>query len=163
MKSSIYTCIVSLALAACTIEQQGGELETEFHPPLTYAAWETQQLTGEQGQPVCAVTSGHNGLAVYVRRMQGDVSVSVKGNRKLPPSAFLTVNINGKRYQTSQEFFAAADALELAQDLAAGGKAYLEWSEIHPFGHGRRLHIVNVLKMEGFTSRFKECQRQMRA
>lgn len=150
----------AIFLSACTIEQKNGELQSELHPPLTYAQWRTESYKTTDGQPVCAVSSGYNGLSVLLHRKGDAAGVSVKSNRTLVPGAFLSVNVNGHRYQTRQEFFSGEESPQLATDLAAGGKAYLEWSEPHPH-HGRR-RFTNILKLDDFAPQFEQCEKENR-
>lgn len=149
-----------LLLGACTIEDRGGGLEADFHPPLVYAQWETESYTDEQGRPVCAVTSGYQGLTVLLRRKGEGASVSVKGTRRMMPGTDFSVSVNGRHYRTSDPFFHADDAARMAEDLAAGGKAYLEWSE--PRGDdASRVRYTNILLPEGFRPRYEQCLRSV--
>lgn len=155
------TFVALIFLSACTIEQKDGELQNEFHPPLTYATWTTEQYKTEAGEPVCAVTSGYNGLSVLLRRMKdGALGISAKGERNLTPGMDFSVNVGGNHYRTSQEYFSASESVKLAEDLNAGGKAYLEWSEPHPH-HPGRLRSSNILKLEDFAPAFEQCKRSL--
>ncbi len=156
MKYGIF--IVMAAVSGCTFQQQEGEIKSEFHPPLTYAAWNTEQYTSTTGKPVCVVSSGHRGLSVMQHRMpDGTISVSAKGERKLTPGMEFNVNVNGNHYRTSQEYFSSSESLKLAEDLSTEGKAYLEWSEPHG-SHHNRLRTSNIVKLEGFRQQFEQCK-----
>ena len=161
MKIIVAAALMSLPfLAACTVEQRGGKLESEFHPPLTYPQWTTEHATLKNGAPVCVISSGYNALSVLVRRDGADAAVSVKSNRLLPPGTFLTVNVNGHRYETREEFFSDRESSQIADDLTAGGKAYAEWSEPHPSGNGL-LRYATILKTEDFASQFAQCKEEI--
>lgn len=161
IKRAIVLIILGTGLSACTIEQQGTELQSEFHPPLTYSTWKTEQYKTEFGQPVCVVTSGHNGLSVKLYRMEdGTLGVEVKGERKMTPGMDFSVNVNGNHYRPIQEYFSASDSVKLAEDLCAGDKAYLEWSEPHG-DHHSRWRSSNILKLEDFRPQFKQCWKSL--
>lgn len=153
-----FTLAAAIALTACTVESQGTELKTEFHPPLTYAEWKKESFTTQDGQPACAVTSGHNGISVFSHHVGGGrIGVLVKSNRPLPPGNALKVNVNGNHYETSQEFFPAGTSLEITQDLTKADKAYLEWTGPHSGGNNR-IRSSNILRMEGFAELFEQCR-----
>lgn len=155
------TFVTLILLSACTIEQKDGKLQNEFHPPLTYATWTTEQYKTESGQPVCVVTSGYNGLSVLLRRMKdGALGISAKGERNLTPGMDFSVNVGGNHYRTTQEYFLTGESVKLAEDLKADGKAYLEWSEPHPH-HPGRLRSSNIVKLEGFAPEFEQCKRTL--
>jgi hypothetical protein len=161
MKHVIALLMIGVGLSACTIEQQGTELQSEFHPPLTYPQWKTEQYKTQSGQPVCVVTSGYNGLTVALRRKEDNtLGVSVKGERKLTPGMDFSVNVNGNHYRTSQEYFSASESARLADDLSAGGKAYFEWSQPHGRHHGV-LRNSTIVKLEDFKPQFDACKRQL--
>ena len=42
MKPLLIALVATTVLSACTIEQKDGELQSEFHPPLIYAQWQTE-------------------------------------------------------------------------------------------------------------------------
>lgn len=148
-------------LGACTIEQENGELRQEFNPPLTYAAWKTENYKTQSGKPVCVVTSGHSGLSILQIRDGKQIDLSARGERKLSPGVEFSVNVNGNHYRTSQEYFLDSEAARLANDLSMGDKAYLEWSEPHPDNHGR-LRSSNIVKLDDFKARFEECRDALR-
>ena len=159
MKRGIF--IIMLALGGCTFQQQEGEPRSEFHPPLTYATWKTEQYKTEAGSKVCAVTSGHNGLSILSHKApNGSITVSAKSERKLTPGMNLRVNVNGNHYRTSEEYFSDSESLKIANDLSAGDKAYLEWSEPHGHHHSM-LRTSNILKLEGFKPQFEQCQKSL--
>jgi hypothetical protein len=147
-------------LSACTIEQKNGELQSEFHPPLAYGQWQTESYKTQDGQPVCVVSSGYNGIGVLMRSRGDDVGVSVKSNRRLLSGTAFSVNVNGHHYETMQEFFGSKESPRLAEDLAAGGKAYLEWSELRS-GHNGRLRSANIVKLDNFAPQFEQCRRSL--
>lgn len=150
--------ITMLALSACTTYQQGTELKSELYLPLTYPQWESENMTTSEGDPVCAVFSGHNGITVLLRKkLDGGLGVSVKNNRILSPGGDFSINVNGNHYRTSNEFFLADESVQIAQDLSEGDKAYLEWSEARP--HHGFLRSTMILKLEGFSSIFEQCKR----
>lgn len=159
MKHVIAVLMIGASLTACTIEQQGGELQSEFHPPLTYAQWKTEQYKTQSGQPVCAVTSGYNGLSVLLRRKEDNtLGISAKGERKLTPGMDFSVNVNGNHYRTSQEYFSGSQSVRLAEDLiSTDGKVYLEWSEPHGDKQGR-LRSSNIVKLNDFKEKFEQCR-----
>lgn len=159
MKHVIALLIIGASLSACTIEQKGTEMQSEFHPPLAYPAWKTEQYKTEAGQSVCVVTSGS--LSVMQRRMEdGTLGVSAKGERKLTPGMDFKVNVNGNHYRTSQEYFPASESATLAQDLSTDGKAYLEWSQPHGRHHGM-LRTSTIVKLEDFKPQFEQCQKSL--
>lgn len=161
MKHVIALLMIGAGLSACTIERQGTELQSEFHPPLTYAQWKTEQYKTQSGQPVCVVTSGYNGLSVLLRRKEDNtLGISAKGERKLTPGMDFSVNVNGNHYRTSQEYFSASEAVRLADDLSTDGKAYFEWSEPHGDNHGR-LRSSNIVKLDGFKQQFEQCRQAL--
>ena len=159
MKHVIALLMIGVGLSACTIEQQGTELQSEFRPPLTYPQWKTEEYKTQAGQPVCIVTSGSLSVESY-RMKNGTLSVSVKGERKLTPGMDFKVNVNGNHYRTSQEYFSASESAALAKDLSAGGKAYLEWSEPHGHHHSR-LRTNNIVKLDGFKAQFEQCRKSL--
>ncbi len=159
MKIFLGAGLLAMALSGCTIEQQGTEWKSEFRPPLTYAAWKIEQYKTEAGQTVCVVTSGS--LSVMLRRIEdGTLGVSARGERKMTPGMDFKVNVNGNHYRTSQEYFSASESLKLADDLNAGDKAYLEWSEPHGHHHGRQ-RTSTIVKLEDFKPQFEQCKRSL--
>jgi len=153
--------IVLLSLSACTVESQGADMKSEFHPPLTYAQWESESVTTRDGEPACAITSGYNGVSVYARKKPGGIlGISVESNRALPPGSEFKINVGEHTYRTSQAFFPAGDSVELVQDFSVNEKAYLEWSELHVGGKGRQRY-TNILKLEGFNAQFEQCKKRL--
>lgn len=160
MKRILALAAAASALSACTIQQQGTELKQELNLPLTYASWKTESFKTESGKSVCMVTSGYNGLSILQVRDGKKIVVSARGERKLTPGMDFKVNAGDNHYRTSQEYFADSEAVRMAADLSAGGKAYLEWSEPHPDNHGRQRYS-NIVKLEGFKEQFDACKRQL--
>jgi hypothetical protein len=147
---------LALLLAACTIEQRGTEIESEFHPPFTYQTWASDRLASANGHAACTVSSGYNGLTFVVRKTATGSVVSVQSNRYMRPGTWITVNVNGHRYETSQPYFSAQDAPLLAKDFSAGDKAYVEWSELRAT-NGRTRHSA-IYKLNGFKQKFEACR-----
>lgn len=153
--------LMLVTLGACTIESQGADMKTEFHPPLTYAEWKKENFTTQDGEPACAATSGYNGISVFSHHVGGGrIGVSVKSNRPLSPGNALKVNVNGNHYETSQDFFPAGTSLEITQDLAKADTAYLEWTGPHSGGNNR-IRASNILRMEGFAELFEQCRQSL--
>lgn len=140
-------------LSACVFQPEGEGQKAEFHPPLVYAQWEASSGIDAQGKPICIISSGISGLTVSLGPGQ---EVAVRSDRPLPPGAFLAVNVNGHRYQASVSFFPADDAARLVDDLAAGDKAYLEWSELRGDDHSR-IRFTNILRLDGFRQQRAHC------
>ncbi len=153
----LITTIFAFLLAACTIEPDGADIKSELHLPFTYSQWESRQLATPEGQQACVVTSGHNGLTFVVRKSgQGNI-VSVQSNRPMRPGTWIMVTVNGNRYETSNAYFSAQDALVMARDFSVGDKAYAEWSEIRAY-NGRTRHSA-IYKLNGFKHKFEACQK----
>lgn len=150
--------ILSMAalLSACTIEQQGAETVSQFHMPFTYGEWEPRVVTNERGQEACVVTSGHNGLAFVLRKNGSNRRVSVQTNRFMPKGTWMTVTVNDKRFETSNPYFSAQDALAMAEEFSVAEVAYAEWSEVASVGG--RTRFGTVLKLKGFQSAFDRCK-----
>lgn len=146
-----------LALAACTVENRGGELKQEFHPPFTYAGWKAERRTNNAGEPVCAISSGRGGVTVYVSNGKRGRVVAVGSNRALTPGGVLRLNVNGQHFETTQEFFTAADAPRIAQAFGAGDKAYLEWTE-KLGAHPSFQRHTSIVKLQGFQQQFENCK-----
>ncbi len=145
-----------LLLSSCTIEPDGAGVKKEFHMPFTTAEWEVRELTGADGQQACAVSAGYNGLAFVVRKgAQGNV-VSVQSNRHMPKGTWLTVTVGGHRYETSNPYFSARDAVAMAEDFQIAEKAWAEWSEIG--STSGRVRNGNVFDLRGFKQVFRKCQ-----
>lgn len=153
--------LMALCVSGCTIESHGAELKKELHPPLTYAQWEQKKSTTNSGEAICVVTSGHNGISVVTRRKpSGVLGILVKSNRELLPGSTFSISVGGKNFKTSEEYFPAGRSVEIMQTLSEeGGKAYLEWSEVHSDKNHSRVRSSNIVKLEGFTSKFNECKR----
>lgn len=142
-------------LASCTIEPDGAQVKKEFHMPFTDAEWETRELTSAGGGHACAVSAGYNGLAFVVRKGHKGNIVSVQSNRFMPKGTWLTVTVNGNRYETSNPYFSARDALAMSQDFTVAEKAYAEWSEIG--STSGRVRNGTVFQLDGFKQAFKKC------
>lgn len=155
--SRLQIFLLSLLCASCTIEQQSADTQAEFHPPFTYTEWTTQQLASGQGGTACVVSSGHNGLAFVVRHAGGQRVVSVQSNRASPTGTWITVTVNGHRYETSQPYFSANDAVAMAEDFSVADKAFAEWSELR--GYNGRVRYSNVYKLAGFKVKFQACSK----
>lgn len=145
----------ALALTSCTIEPDGADVKKEFHMPFTTAEWEVRELTSAGGHQACAVSSGYNGLAFVVRKTAKGNVVSVHSNRFMPKGAWLTVTVNGHRYETSNPYFSARDALAMAEDFQVARKAWAEWSEIG--STTGRIRNGTVFELNGFKQAFKKC------
>lgn len=151
-----YTFLAAaLLLSSCTIEPDGANVKKEFHMPFTTPEWEVRELTGANGQQACAVSAGYNGLAFVVRKGKSGNVVSVQSNRHMPKGTWLTVTVNGHRYETSNPYFSARDALAMAEDFQVAEKAYAEWSEIG--STSGRVRNGTVFELAGFKQSFKKC------
>lgn len=160
MRAALYSTVL-LSLSACTFESQGSDMKSEFHPPLTYAQWESESVTTRGGEPACVISSGYNGVSVYARKKPGGIlGISIESNRAMQPGTEFKINVGDHSYRTSQAFFPVGDSVEIVQDFSANEKAYLEWSELHPGGKGR-LRNTNILKLEGFNAQFEQCKKRL--
>lgn len=158
MRARLQVLLAAVVVCSgCTIEKKGAQTEAEFHPPFTYPQWESRVLTDGQGRTACIVTAGENGYSFVVRKTpQGNV-VSVQGERFMPAGTWNTVTVNGHRYETSERYFSARDAVAMAQDFSVADKAYAEWSELR--GYNGRVRYSAIYKLAGFKQKFDECSR----
>lgn len=145
----------ALLLSSCTIEPDGADVKKEFHMPFTTAEWEVKEMTSTTGQQACAISTGYNGIAFVVRKGGSGNVVSVQSNRHMPKGTWLTVTVNGHRYETSNPYFSARDALAMSEDFQMAEKAYAEWSEIG--STSGRVRNGNVFDLRGFKQAFKKC------
>ena len=153
--------VMALCISAITLESHGAEVKKELQLPLDSTQWEQEKYTLQSGEAICAVTSGHNGISVVTRRKpRGVLGILVKSNRELLPGGMFSISVGGKIFKTSEEYFPAGRSVEIMQALSEeGGKAYLEWSEVHSDKNHSRVRSSNIVKLEGFTSKFNECKR----
>lgn len=149
--------LMALCVSGCTIKSQGAELKKELHPPISYGQWEQEKYTAQNGESICAVTSGHNGISVVTRRKStGVLGILVKSNREILPGSKFTISVGSKNFKSSEEYFPSGRSVEIMQALSEGDKAYLEWSEVHSDHHGR-IRSSNIVKLEGLTSQLNQC------
>lgn len=149
----------AMLLSACTIENRGGELSREFHQPFTYAQWRSEQRNHGAG-PVCAITSGHGGVTVYVRKTEAGTQTVVQSNRLMNPGMLLRLNVNGRHYETTEEFFSPVIAGRIARDFAdapAGGKAYFEWTDKQS-GNPSFVRYTSIARLDGFKEKYDACR-----
>lgn len=155
MRALNISLILLVLVSSCTIEQQGADTNAEFHMPFSYSNWEVKHMGDGGGNEACIVTSGHNGYSFIVRYTPQGKIVSVQSERFMPKGTWNSITVNGHRYETSERYFSARDALALAEDFSQGGKAYAEWSELR--GFNGRVRYSNVYKLDGFKQKFQQC------
>lgn len=145
----------ALMASACTISPEGGG---NVNLPLTYRSWQSEHYTNQSGARICTISSGYNGITVVLRHQQTGDDVFVRGNRILKPGVTLTINTNKHRFETYDAYFPAKASQEMVEDFRQGGRAYLEWSEIGGASGQERIPVQNILDLDGFASKLKECQ-----
>jgi hypothetical protein len=152
--------LLLIMVSACTIEPQGSKQNIEFHPPLVYSNWKTQNFIDSDGQPSCTISSGYNGIAVTMHRTQNNnINVAVKSEQKLTPGVFLTVNVGGHTYRT-YGIFTGSLAEQLVDDLYKSDKAYLERSELTTMSRRRR-SWTNIVKLKEFKPQLDTCRQSI--
>lgn len=154
--------MLALLASACTIEPDKEGLRSEFHPPLTYHNWQQRQYTLPSGHEVCAVTTGYDGLTVYLVKHDGNIDTAVSGNVTLRPGASLTVLAGGDRYTSYDEFFRPETAKQIVASLEKGGKAYIEWETNSRTYGGANMRAQNVIKLDGFTHQLQQCRNALK-
>ena len=162
MRALSLACLLfATSLAACTFQPQpDGTMESEFHPPLTYPSWGTQDMVSDSGKEACAVVSGYNGLEVLLVPGGG---VRVNHQHRLAMGTVVTLNVGGHTYRTSTRQFPLSQSQQILSDLQGGGKAYLEWSDIFPAQGATRLRGKTIIPLDGFKLAFESCRRKMGA
>jgi len=158
MRFSRLTVIFTLLACACSIMPQDKGVSTEFHPPLIEKSWDAKYITLPNETKVCSISSGYNGLTIFVSDLHGTKGVDVKSNRLMQPGAILTVNAGGKSFVTYSTIFPADTASALLQSFEGGGKAYLEWAEFSGPPGRERVHVQNIVSLDDFSARLKKCQ-----
>lgn len=147
----------------CTVSAPDNAAQGNLHLPLTYENWTAKRYTTSDGLNVCAVSSGYNGLIVTVGQMKNGQDAVVASNRMMRPGAVLTVMIGGKRFEAYDTYFTPQIGRVLVETMRSGsGKAYLEWSENSGPASRERIHVQNIIKLDEFGAKLKECERDLR-
>jgi hypothetical protein len=152
-----YAAFFALSLSACTVATQNNVLDGDFHPPLVYANWQAENYVLSGGAKACAISSGANGITVFLSERPEKGSIAVKSNRLMNPGTTLTVSAGGSTYQTSDEFFSRENAKSLVASFGKGDKAYMEWSELSG-PTSARVHVQNVVRLDDFQTKWKQCE-----
>jgi len=158
MKTRYLAPALALLTSACTLTAQDKGVNAEFHPPFVSQSWHVEHYRSQNGAKACAISSGYNGLTVTLSHPRGGEAVSVQSNRRMEPGATLTVNVDAGRFETGDAFFSPKSAQALVEDFAAGGQAYLEWSEFSGFPGRERAHVQNIVKLDDFGAQLQECR-----
>jgi hypothetical protein len=154
--------VLALLASACTVTPQNGGVDTAFNPPLVSRQWRTENYTLPNGIGVCAISSGYNGLTVSISHPPAGEDVAIQSNRLMQPGATLTVNAGGGSFEAYDSFFKPQAARALLENLARGGKAYLEWSEFSGPSGRERVHVQNVVQLDNFVADLKACRNSLR-
>lgn len=157
MNSRPLICIAALFASACTFSPQQDSLNGQFNPPLFYEKWNSNHYTTRNGMEVCAVSSGYNGITVTLGKAQGGVDVVVASDRQMKPGTEFTVTADGRSFVAYDTYFSPDQGRILVEYLSKGEKAYLDWSESNGPTGGQRVHVQNVLKLEDFRAKLKQC------
>jgi hypothetical protein len=154
-----YAIALTLIASACTFTPQENGMKAGFHPPIIEAHhWHVEDAVLENGTKVCSISSGYNGLTVFLSDLDGDRKTEIKSNRMMQPGATLTVNADDKSFEAYDTFFSPKIALELLASLQRGDKAYLEWSEFSGSSSRERVHIQNIVQLGGFAADVQKCK-----
>lgn len=144
------TCVFGLLLAvsACSIEQQNGELTTEPAPVFTRQDWRA-----ERDGYICMLTAGELQVAVH-----DDGPVRVGTSRPMSPAGYVyKVLVNGHRYETHRQAFTVRESQAIVHDLMNGNIAYTEWTQ--PVGReGAEFHrYPNKIYLDNFDQAYAYC------
>ncbi len=162
MTSRYLAPVLALLVSACTFTPQDGGVNAGFHPPLVSKHWDVKNYALQNGTPVCAISSGYNGITLTLSHSRGDEEVVVQSTRMMNPGATLTVNVGGERFEAYDTFFPAKVGPQLLQSLLKGDKAYLEWSEFSGPSGRERTHVQNIVQLDDFAGHVKECRDSLR-
>src|SRR5579864_1689711 len=111
-----YALPLALLASACTFSSGNNLIEDgQLHLPLTTQPWEMTHYNAPDGARICALSTGYHGMTVLLRKQKdGSILTAVKGNRAMEPGSTFSVDANGQRFETSDEYFADSDAVALA-------------------------------------------------
>jgi hypothetical protein len=150
--------VLLMLLAACTFEQQNGDLRAKPAGMFADQSWDvTERSVTQDNDRICTVSAGELDVTQHLREARVTVQVAV--SRPLDPGSRYSIIIGNQRYETPDDYFSPLQSQAIIRDFKRGETAYTEWRE---FGaaNGRSWHWnTNKVPLEGFAPKFDSCTR----
>jgi hypothetical protein len=156
-KQKIASLFLMSLLAACTFEQQNGDLRATPAGIFADQSWAVTQQSEIPGGRLCTISAGEIDVVQQVQRGRGEVQVAV--SRPLDPGSRYTIIVGSKRYETAGDYFSRTQSDAIVRDFASGKTAYSEWREFGD-GNGRSWHWnTNKIPLGGFAPQYQACRK----
>jgi hypothetical protein len=145
--------LISLAfLAACSIQQEGRDLQVRPAPLFSEQHW---QITAQDRQS-CTISAGE--IDIIQRRKEGGIIAQVNITRPFMPGDQYKILIRDHIYETSRNIYPVTVSKAIIDDIRVNDTIYTEWQTVTP-GDKTWRRGVNKIKTYDFEPRYQECAR----
>ena len=148
---------LSILLASCTVQQEQGEIRSEFHPPLVKRNWNLQEGRTPAGNTICELRA--NSLGVQIERTpQGQTIERVYYTPGVDPGEEWSLRIQSLVLRSRTDALNKNDSAKAVMRMREGGMAYTELMKNMRMGNADYTRIGDSISLDEFGELYQQCQ-----